>query len=495
MAFVAGTITGTRGRMPPRLARLTIRRPRRRLAGYLVATVGTAALTAALLPFRNGLAPLSKGFGYLVIVVAAAAIGGLGPGILASLLSFLTFNFFFLPPYNSFIIGSGEDIVVLFVFLGLSILISAALARASERAEAAEAREAGLAGLQELSALLVALGAGDGSYDAVLARVGALFGFSSVTLALDEASGPLGDPGMEMALSVGGRSLGRLTLRGERPPLSDAEGRVLRAFSDQLAVVAERDRLSKAAMEAQVYRETDHLRRSLLAAVSHDLRSPLAAIKASVTDLLGEDAEHSPDDLREALESVNDETDRLASMIANLLDMSRIEGGILRARVQGVDLGEVLSECVDRALRRWPGLSISLNVDDDAAGVRADPLFLDRVVANLLENAAKAATESGTRGIEVEAHRDPDDATVVVAVIDHGRGVAPELRRDLFVAFYQVDRRNSHVGTGLGLAICKGFLALMSGAIWVDETVGGGATFRFSLPLAVGSLTGGSLSA
>ncbi|MCW3035001.1 MAG: histidine kinase, partial [Actinobacteria bacterium] len=110
MAFVAGTITGTRGRMPPRLARLTIRRPRRRLAGYLVATVGTAALTAALLPFRNGLAPLSKGFGYLVIVVAAAAIGGLGPGILASLLSFLTFNFFFLPPYNRFIIGSGEDI-------------------------------------------------------------------------------------------------------------------------------------------------------------------------------------------------------------------------------------------------------------------------------------------------------------------------------------------------------------------------------------------------
>ena len=140
-------------------------------------------------------------------------------------------------------------------------------------------------------------------------------------------------------------------------------------------------------------------------------------------------------------------------------------------------------------------MSISLNVDDDAAGVRADPLFLDRVVANLLENAAKAATESGTRGIEVEAHRDPDDATVVVAVIDHGRGVATELRRDLFVAFYQVDRRNSHVGTGLGLAICKGFLALMGGAIWVDETVGGGATFRFSLPLAVGSLTGGSLSA
>lgn len=148
MAFVAGTITGTRGRMPPMLARLTIRRPRRRLAGYLVATLGTVALTAALLPFRNGIAPLSKGFGYLVVVVAAAAIGGLGPGILASVFGFLSFNFFFLPPYNSFIIGSGEDIVVLFVFLGLSILISAALARASERAESAEDREAELASLQ-----------------------------------------------------------------------------------------------------------------------------------------------------------------------------------------------------------------------------------------------------------------------------------------------------------------------------------------------------------
>lgn len=361
MAFVAGGVNGSRARVPPLVARLTIRRPRRRLAGCLVATAGTAALTAALLPFRNDIAPLSKGFGYLAVVVAAAAIGGLGSGIVASVLGFLTFNFFFLPPYNSFVIGSSEDIVVLFVFLGLSVLISAALAQARERADAAESREAELAGLQELSAQLVALGAGAGSYDAVLARVAELFDFSSARLVLDEAAPPAkppARPGTVLSLSVGGRLLGHLVLGGDRPVLTEAEGRVLRAFSDQLAVVAERDRLSKAAVEAQVYKETDHLRRSLLAAVSHDLRSPLAAIKASVTDLLGDDAEHGPDDLREALESVNHETDRLASMIANLLDMSRIEGGTLRARLQGVDLGEVLSECVDRAMRRWPGLDL-----------------------------------------------------------------------------------------------------------------------------------------
>jgi two-component system sensor histidine kinase KdpD len=261
--------------------------------------------------------------------------------------------------------------------------------------------------------------------------------------------------------------------------LTQAEGRVLRAFSDQLAVVTERDRLSKAAMDAQVYRETDHLRRSLLAAVSHDLRSPLAAIKASVTDLLGPDAEHSPQDVREALESVNHETERLASMIANLLDMSRIEGGTLRARLQGVDLGEVLSECADRTTRRWPDLALSLSVDDDVAAVRADPVFLDRVGANLLENAAKAASEAGRHGIEIEAHC--DEGRVVVAVADHGAGVPPELREEIFLPFYQVNERNPHLGTGLGLAICKAFLALMGGEIWVEETPGGGATFRFSL--------------
>src|SRR6267154_6618340 len=106
MASATGTMPGPRGRVPSLVARLTILEARRRLAGYLIATLGTAALTAALLPFRNDIAPLSKGFGYLIVVVAAAAIGGLGPGIVASVLSFLTFNFFFLPPYNTFIIGS-----------------------------------------------------------------------------------------------------------------------------------------------------------------------------------------------------------------------------------------------------------------------------------------------------------------------------------------------------------------------------------------------------
>src|SRR6266498_6037774 len=171
-----------RVRVWPLLTRLGMRHPQRRAAGYAVATVGTIALTLGLLAFRDHTTPLSKGFGFLVVVVAAAAIGGLGPGILASLLGSLTFNFFFLPPYGTFVIARAEDVGVLFVFLGLSILISALLARATERAEAAEAREAELQILQALSAQLVAAVPGPETYQSILSRLVEAFGFSAGSL-------------------------------------------------------------------------------------------------------------------------------------------------------------------------------------------------------------------------------------------------------------------------------------------------------------------------
>ena len=490
-------------RVWPLLTQLGMRHPQRRAAGYAVASVGTMALTLGLLAFRDHTTPLSKGFGFLVVVVAAAAIGGLGPGILASLLGSLTFNFFFLPPYGTFVIARAEDVVVLFVFLGLSILISALLARATERAEAAEAREQELRTLQTLSAELVALVPGPGSYRAILSRLLRLFGFVAGALYLHDpdqdglreqvtvgaAPGALPadpDPGAKthpperLPLSAGGQSLGLLLLRGDRPPLDQTERRVLRAFCDQFALVLERDRLLDAATEAEAYRRTEHIRRSLLAAVSHDLRSPLAAIKASVTDLLGQDVQRGADDARDALDSIDKEADRLAALIANLLDMSRIEGGTLKARPQNLDLAEVLAPCVDRLQRQWPQLSVRLNVEAAECLVRADPMFLDRVVANLLDNAAKAATQSGNHQIEVRA--EGADTQTTVRIVDHGNGVPESLREQLFHPFYQPSQRQPRLGTGLGLAISKGFLTLMHGQIWVEETPGGGATFACSLP-------------
>jgi two-component system, OmpR family, sensor histidine kinase KdpD len=491
-----------RPRVTTLLARISRQRPRRRIAGYVVALLGTVALTASFLPVRNDITPLSKGFGFLVVVVIAAGVGGLGPGILASFLGFLAFNFFFIPPYGTFVIARAEDVVVLFVFLGLSILISALLSRATERAASAEAREAELRTLQTLSAQLVAAVPGPETYRDILGRFLEAFGFSAgclytqdpkarelreqVSIGAEAATlSPRWDPGTDerpperLPLSVGGHNLGLLVLRSEREPLSPAEARVMRAFCDQFALVLERDRLLRTATEAEVYRQSDNVRRALLAAVSHDLRTPLAAIKASVTDLLGEDTDQGPEYSKQALETINKETDRLASLVANLLDMSRIEGGMLKARVQNVDLGEVLTPCIDRIERQWPRLRVRTLTDDEASLVRADPLFLDRVVTNLLDNAATASREADREEVEVEARREQDKTTV--RVIDHGAGVPASVREQLFYPFYQVTERHPRLGTGLGLAIAKGFLALMNGEIWIEETPGGGATFAFSL--------------
>jgi two-component system sensor histidine kinase KdpD len=490
----------------PRLARLAVRSSwQRRLTGYAIAVLGTAAVTLAFIPVREETTSLSKGFAFLAVVVISASVGGLGPGIVASFLGFLEFNFFHLPPYYTFVLAHHEDIVMLFVFLGISIVITALLARANERAQAAEEREEELRTLQTLSAELVSAVPGPETYESVLSRLLEVFGFSAGSLwvqdpktrELDErvavgaAAGELtpnrdaaaDGPPERLPLSVGGRVLGVFLLRRERPALTPPESRVMRSFCDQFALVLERDRLLRSATEAEAYRQTEEIRRSLLAAVSHDLRSPLSAIKASVTDLLSEDAERTVGVSHEALESIDKETDRLITLISNLLDMSRIEGGMLKARVQVVDLAEIAATCVDRVRRQRPELHVQVNLADDSTLVRADPVFLDRVLTNLLDNAVKASGESSSTEIELEARR--GDAETTVRVTDHGQGVPDTAREQLFYPFYQVSRRHPRLGTGLGLAIAKGFLSLMEGRIWIEDTPGGGATFAFSLPASV----------
>jgi two-component system sensor histidine kinase KdpD len=477
-------------------------RPRRQAIAYAVALFGTLALTAVLLPFRADLVPLAKGFGFLVVVVAAAGIGGIGPGVFASFLGFVIFNFFFLPPYNTFIIGRPEYVVVLFVNLGLSVVISVLLGRAIERAEAAEAREAELRTLQELSRDLVVRPPGLEAYRDIVEHVVETFGYDRGALFVQGASGGLSEavsvgaesgtvqPGWDprsairpperLPLSVGSRNVGLLVLEGSRDAPTEAESRILRALGDQLALVLERDRLLRSATEAEVYRQTESLRQTLFAAVSHDLRSPLSAIKASVTDLLDEDVARSPVDRREALEAIDGETERLNGLIANLLDMSRIEAGVLHAHLESVDVAEACSAAVRNVERVWPEVIVQQRGSGDVA-VRGDRMFLDRALTNLLDNAARSARHDGSR---IEVTWRPDAGRrVTIRVIDHGRGVPLDDREALFHPFYELDRVNPRLGRGLGLAIAKGFVTAMHGEIWLEETPGGGATFAIRLPV------------
>jgi two-component system sensor histidine kinase KdpD len=478
---------------------------RRQIAGYVVAVLANALAIAVLLPLRDDLSLHSIGFTFLIVAVISAAVGGFGPGLVGSLIAFVSFNFLFIPPYGTFAIHEGEDVIALFVFLGISLTISVLLARTRQRADDAEERERELLALQRLSSDLVGMGPGAETYEVLLGRVVKLFGFDAGGLFVQDDVGAglarlvsvgqdAGDldprwdprspepPPTRLPLVVGQQHLGLVVLRGDRPPLSAAESRILRSFCDQLALVLERDRLLRSATEAEVYRQGEAMRRSLLAAVSHDLRTPLAAIKASVTDLLDPAVERSAADTRDVLETIDRETDRLNALIADLLDMSRIDAGLLKARPEPLDLNAFLPTCATQPDGADDLPRIDVRPRREPPIVMADRVFLDRVMANLLGNAIRASRQTGADRIEVTVT--PEDGRAVVRIIDHGPGIPPTAKEQLFYPFFDLDERNPKLGGGLGLAISKGYIDLMDGQIWVEDTPGGGATLAFALPNA-----------
>jgi two-component system sensor histidine kinase KdpD len=238
---------------------------RRTILGYVLAVAGSAVLVISFLSIRDDIDSTSKAFGFLMLVVASVAVGGMGPGIAASILGFACFNYFFLPPYGTFAIAKAEDVVVLFVFLGLSVLISLLVARADSRARSAEERASELRLQQDLSRALVEPGADADRYGGVLRLVVSTFGFAdgvlfeqpnadlgglveiSVVDAEPGSISPVAGDGVErFPLNVGRRNLGLLVLRGERGALTPADRRILEAFGNQLALLLERDRLLRA---------------------------------------------------------------------------------------------------------------------------------------------------------------------------------------------------------------------------------------------------------
>jgi two-component system, OmpR family, sensor histidine kinase KdpD len=449
---------------------------------YAVAVAGSAAIAFVLLPIRGDLTRTVVAFALLVPVVAASWLGGLGPGIAASVVGSALFNLLYLPPYGTFSLERTEYLAALLAFLAMSIVISALVGFARDRAAAAEAREAEVRLLFDLSRDLALAPERPEVLAPTLARAAERLGYVMAYLRAPEE--PIGaaeaSGAVQLPLNVGDESVGTLVLVGDRPPLSQAESRVLRTFADQVALVLQAERLEGTVREAEVYRRTDALRRALLAATSHELRSPVAAITTSVTDVLDQGPAADPAYVREVLEDVRASTSRLEQLITNLLDMSRIESGTLVARAQPVDLVEVVDAAVEGVRGRWPGAEPTVTIAERAEAVRGDPVFVERVVTNLLENAARAVRGGTDQRIELEAERDGDG--VVVRVADHGPGLDATDRELLFTPFYLLEERSPRLGAGLGLAICKGFVTAMGGSIWAEDTAGGGATLGFRLP-------------
>ena len=283
-----------------------------------------------------------------------------------------------------------------------------------------------------------------------------------------------------MPVRVGDRRLGAVLLVQPSEHFESADDRLVSAAATQIGLAAERDRLNKEATEAEILRRTDQLRAALLNAVSHDLRTPLATIIASAGSLRQQDVAWTADDRQGFAQAIEEQAERLNRLVGNLLDLSRIEGGILRPQKNWHDLGLLVDDVVRRLASVTLRHRITVSVPDDLPPVLLDAVEIDEVLSNLVENAAKyspADTE-----IRIEVRREGESVRVVVA--DRGAGIPADALAHLFDPFYRVmDGQPRPQGLGLGLAIVKGLVEAHGGRVKAENRGGGGARFVFTLPV------------
>jgi two-component system sensor histidine kinase KdpD len=463
---------------------------RRRLLALVGGAVGMTVLTALLVELRD-VVSVSTGLAlYLLAVVSITAVGGRLPGVLTAIAAPLLANWFLVPPYHTLRVNDTEDALELVVFVSVAVIVSAFVSVSSRRAiEAESARReaatlAALAGsggpdaLQSITEQLRQAFALDGV--AVIATTGEGREVVASSGAIPH-DGPHDGPrdGTDAAFH---EPLGPdVVLVGSGRALSGDDHRVLRAFVLQLARAVEQHRLAELAAEADALGRADELRTAILRAVSHDLRSPLASIKASASSLRQADV-HWPDEVREEfLASIEDETDRLTEIVTNLLDMSRLQAGVVRPVVRPVALEEVVPAALHSLGGRADGVELLLPAG--TADVAADPALLERVVANLIANAV--AWSPPQTHVRVLAHQREHD--VQLHVIDHGPGIRPKERATVLQPFHRLSDSPRQGGVGLGLAIADGLTTAMGGHLELRDTPRGGLTAVVTLPIASGT--------
>jgi len=453
---------------------------RRVLVGVLLAVGGFPLLTLALSAHGLRLDLGDDLLIYLVAVVAVAVVGGFWPAVLAAVTASLLVNWYFTPPVHTLTIADGKSLLALLLFVTVAVTVSSvvhlAALRARQAARSTEEAEDLLALAQTVlggedtpAAVLSYLTASRGGRAELLERTGeqwiraAASGTTGLTGPVEHAA-----PRSDLVLEVA----------GQHRPLSP---RLLDGVAAQVAAALDRDRLRTQAAQAEALAEGNRMRTALLAAVSHDLRTPLASIKASVSTLRQTDVEWTEADEAALLATIENSADRLDALIGNLLDMSRLTTGSLQPFLRATAIDEVAPV----ALRGLDGGSdMRLAVPDGLPLVLTDPGLLERVLANLFANAL--AYSPAGRHPELRARELGD--SVLLEVIDHGRGVPDEAKERMFEPFQRLDARGADpsgvTGVGLGLAVVKGFLDTMGCSVAAADTPGGGLTMRVTLPSA-----------
>ena len=471
----------------PRVTPMTGLPRQRVMAGLAVAAGLPAALTVALLWAGPGVGLAGVALLLLLAVIVTAVVGGSWPALLSALVSSTLLNYYFIPPVRTLRVGEPHNIWTLVGFLAVAGLVSNVVHRAA--ATSAEATRAA-AESRTLAAVSEAVLSGEEALPSLLEQLRASFGMTSASLL--SRTGRTGDrrgawqvvhscghqapttpEDADVQVEAGRDLVFALSGRG----LTSSDRTILRAFAAQAQGLLERDRLARAAAVARRLEATEHLRNALLAAVGHDLRTPLASARAAVSSLRSSDVAWTEQERSELLATADESLAGLGALVSDLLDLSRLQAGVLTVVREPVWFDELvapaLAELGPAAAR------VRLDLPDDLPPVVGDAALVTRVLVNLIDNALKHAP-GGHPSI---AGRVVDEA-VELRIVDHGPGIEEHDRERVFRPFQRLGDTDNQAGLGLGLALARGLVEAMDGVLHPEETLGGGLTMVLALPIA-----------
>jgi two-component system sensor histidine kinase KdpD len=444
---------------------------RRLVVGLAIAAIVLPILTVSMAAARSDLVLIDEVLLYLLVVILVTLVGGFWPAVIASVTAVLLLNWYFTPPLHTWTIDAPQNILALLLFVASAVTISSVVHLAAVRSSLAKER-AGDAGT--LLALARTVLGGDDSPQTIVDHLTASLGVSaelrerSSERWIRVAGGAgTGDP---FTIPVGNDL--QLVVYGDLASISRV---VLEGYATQAAAALERHRLRIQAGQAEALAEGNRMRTALLAAVSHDLRTPLASVKAAVSTLRQTDIAWTADDQATLLATIEHAADQLDSLIGNLLDMSRVQAGAVHPFVRPTALDEV-APLIAHGLD--DGARLHLDIPDTLPLVATDPGLLERALANLVANALRYSPPGQSPTLAATS----SNGTVTVLIVDHGPGVPSDQWETMFEPFQQLGDQHASAGVGLGLAVAKGFIDAIGGRITAASTPGGGLTMRVDLP-------------
>ena len=464
-----------------------------RILAYLLPIASISLVTAGLVPVRLQMESATIALLYILPVGACAALSGMGPGILAAVIAFFCFNYFFLPPYGTLLVHKSQDILALAVFLIIAIIISQLVGRLIRSLSTARARENETTHLYELNQSLARFQKKVDilqeftrhtleTFRAEKVEIDILANNLPLSFRLPEGTtngaSQAGEPTRRLPLHGNMQLQGEIRLWRANRGIKPAEDRLLGAFAQQFLLAFERSMLSDQARQAELLQATEKLQASLLNSISHDLRTPLVSITGALSSLRERSLSLDKEAGESLIETAYEQSERLNRLVGNLLNMTRLEAGAMHLKKEPCDVQDAIGAALEQLGERISRRQIKVDLPPDLELIPLDfPLF-EQVLVNILDNAAKYSSPDAL--IEIIVQQVPGN--VRIEICDRGVGIPAEDLERIFDKFYRVQRLDNVSGTGLGLAICRGIVEAHGGNVRADNRPGGGTIITVILP-------------